>query len=83
VFSSIFSHSPLCKAEGRGQQAAFRGEENGQHIKILVYFARKEPFLSGLMKMKSDQGVIYDQIIFFNPLRALTVRKCAHAAVSH
>jgi hypothetical protein len=29
-----------------------------QHLKIIVYFARKEPFLRGLMKMKSDQGTI-------------------------
>jgi hypothetical protein len=30
----------------------------GSHLKIIVYFARKEPFLRGFMKMKSNHGVI-------------------------
>jgi hypothetical protein len=30
----------------------------GSHLKIIVYFTRKEPFLRGFMKMKGDQGVI-------------------------
>jgi hypothetical protein len=35
-----------------------RARARAIHLKIIVYFARKEPFLRGLMKMKSDQGVI-------------------------
>jgi hypothetical protein len=29
-----------------------------RQLKIIVYFTRNEPFLRGLMKKKSDQGVI-------------------------
>jgi hypothetical protein len=59
IKSSYFSHSRSARQSAVVNKPLFTTTNiTRQHLKIIVYFARKEPFLRGLMEIKSDQGVI-------------------------